>query len=90
MIYTVIILDKAKRDIESLKKSEILAYNKVAKVREELREHPHTGTGKPEYLTHLPNTWSRRITKKHRLVYSIHDGEVKVLVLSAKAHYDDK
>ena len=33
--------------------------------------------------------WSRRITKKHRLVYEIHDMEVVILVLTAYGHYDD-
>ena len=30
------------------------------------------------------------ITNKHRLVYSIKDNEVLVLVLSAKGDYEDK
>ena len=34
--------------------------------------------------------WSRRISKKHRLVYEIHDTEVVVLVLTAYGHYDDR
>ncbi len=34
--------------------------------------------------------WSRRITKKHRLVYEIHDNIVTVLVLTAYGHYEEK
>ena len=34
--------------------------------------------------------WSRHITKRHRLVYEIHDAEVVVLVLTTYGHYDDK
>ena len=34
--------------------------------------------------------WSRRITKKHRLIYEIIDTVVHVDVLSAYGHYDDK
>ena len=34
--------------------------------------------------------WSRRITDKHRMVYTINDMEVVVLVLTAYGHYDDK
>ena len=33
---------------------------------------------------------SRRISRKHRLVYEIHDTEVIVLVLAAYGHYEDK
>lgn len=58
---------------------------------EELRAHPKTGTGKPELLRgERAGQWSRRITKKHRLVYEIHEDQVIVLVLTAYGHYDDK
>ena len=33
---------------------------------------------------------SRAITKKHRLIYEIVNNEVRVDVLSAYGHYDDK
>ena len=92
MIYKVIVLDKAKEDISYLKKSEINAYNKVKTLLIELKDHPRTGTGKPEIMKYgkLKGLWSRRITEKHRLVYSIKDSEIVVLVLSARGHYDDK
>lgn len=54
-------------------------------------QHPRTGTGKPEQLKGEPKgRWSRRITKKHRLVYEIRDTEVIVLVLTAYGHYENK
>jgi toxin YoeB len=58
---------------------------------DELREHPKTGTGKPEQLKHyeIP-TWSRRITDNHRLIYRIEEDRVIVLVLSFWGHYGDK
>lgn len=64
---------------------------KVQILLNELRLHPKTGTGKPEELKHdLAGLYSRRINKKHRLVYSINDQALAVLVLSAWAHYSDK
>lgn len=58
---------------------------------EELREHPRTGSGKPEKLKHeLEGFYSRRIDRKHRMVYEIEDEIVTVVVLSAYSHYDDK
>lgn len=58
---------------------------------EELRLHPKTGTGRPEKLKHnFSGFYSRRINKKHRLVYQIDDEIVTVFVLSAYAHYNDK
>jgi toxin YoeB len=92
MIYKIIVLDEAKKDIDLLKKSESNAYNKVIELFNELKEHPRTGTGKPELLKHgkFKGLWSRRITGKHRLVYSIRENEIVVLVLSAKFHYNEK
>jgi len=57
---------------------------------EELREHPYSGTGKPEQLRGYKNLWSRRIDKKNRLVYSVEEAVVTVYVISAVGHYNDK
>ena len=49
------------------------------------------GTGHPEPLRgDRSGQWSRTITKKHRLIYEVHDTEVYVLVVAAYGHYDDK
>jgi toxin YoeB len=54
-------------------------------------EHPTTGTGQPEKLKHnLAGLYSRRINKKHRLVYSIKEKIVTVLVLNTWSRYGDK
>jgi toxin YoeB len=54
-------------------------------------EHPYTGTGKPKPMKYeFSGCYSRRITKKHRLVYSVDDDKVIVLVLSVSGHYNDK
>lgn len=51
---------------------------------QEQKEHPETGTGKPERLKHFQqNTWSRRIDKKHRLVYLIDGAKIVVIILGA-------
>lgn len=90
-LYKVIVLEDAQIDLKRLLKDEPTAYKKAIKLIAELYEHPRTGTGKPEQLTgNLSGQWSRRITKKHRLIYEIHDMEVVVLVLTAYGHYDDK
>ncbi|MCL4535086.1 MAG: Txe/YoeB family addiction module toxin [Bacteroidetes bacterium] len=47
---------------------------------------PFTGLGKPEPLKYLaPNTWSRRITQEHRLVYLARDDRIDFL--QARYHY---
>jgi toxin YoeB len=36
----------------------------------------------------LSGYWSRRISREHRLVYSIEDKIITVTVISAKGHYE--
>ena len=92
MNYEVQYMPEAINDITFLKRTDIQAYKKVTNLIKELHEHPRLGTGKPELLKHgrFKGLWSRRITSKHRLVYSIKDNEITVLVLAAKGHYDDR
>ena len=92
MSYTLELAKNALDDIEKHKRSgkhKTLA--KIQKLLNELREHPTTGTGKPEKLKNdLAGLYSRRIDKKHRLVYAIREQIVTVYVLSAWSHYGDK
>lgn len=91
MKYQIHYLASAERGLLQLYKSEPKAYQKALKLIAELRDHPRTGTGKPEPLSgDRAGQWSRRITQRHRLVYEIHDTEVVVLVLTAYGHYEDK
>jgi toxin YoeB len=49
-------------------------------------DDPFSGIGKPEPLKYLaPNTWSRRLTQEHRIVYLIK--EQRVEFLQARYHY---
>lgn len=90
-MYKVRFSEKACCDALSLKKEEPKAYVKLGKLILELAEHPTTGTGKPERLKYVNvNVWSRRINKKHRLVYTIDDETVIVDIISAHGHYNDK
>ena len=85
-MYSIIYTEEAKSHLELLRRNEPTAFKKTANLLLELIDHPTTGEaqGDPE------GRWSRRITKKHRLIYEIHDTEVIVLVLAAYGHYDDK
>lgn len=50
-----------------------------------LRE-PLEGLGKPERLRHLgANTWSRRITQEHRLIYVVSDDRIDFV--QCRYHY---
>lgn len=53
---------------------------------EHVMRDPFTGIGKPEPLKYLaPNTWSRRLTQEHRLVYLV--SEARIDFLQARYHY---
>ncbi|BDE80988.1 Txe/YoeB family addiction module toxin [Porphyromonas somerae] len=65
-------------------------FKKIESLLSELEEHPTTGTGKPEQLKGVEGIWSRRIDKKNRLLYTIKEDKILVLVLSAMGHYYDK
>ena len=88
-MYRVDYTDKASDGFVKLRKAEPAYYKKAMKLLGALPQHPTTGTGHPEQLKgfDIP-TWSRRISKKHRLVYEIHDDQIKVLVLSSYGHYE--
>jgi toxin YoeB len=59
---------------------------RILKLVKEIMRDPFTGIGKPEPLKYLnPNTWSRRITEEHRLVYLVRDDRVDFL--QARYHY---
>ena len=91
MTYSVKLHEQAERDLIKLAKNEPKAFLKAQQLIEELSLYPRTGTGRPEQLKgELSGQWSRRITRKHRLIYEICDNEVLVLVLTAYGHYDDK
>ena len=91
MKYKLGLKKKAHDDLIKLSKEDETAYRKALKLISELYEHPRTGTGKPELLKgDLKGRWSRRINRKHRLVYKIDEIEVIVLVISAYGHYSDK
>ncbi len=91
MKYTLVFAPRALADLEKIKKSGNLArLRKLRLILEELMEHPRTGIGNPEQLRHRPNAYSRRLSGKDRIVYSIHDDVVKVNVLQMMGHYDDK
>ena len=91
MLYNLEYTDEARKDMQRLKHDEPKAFQKMTNMLYELMEHPKTGTGHPEPLKgHPEGRWSRRISKKHRLIYRIFDQEVLVLVLSSYGHYDDK
>ena len=54
-------------------------------VDEIIHRDPFTGIGKPEPLKGLSDTWSRRLTQEHRIVYLIRDERIDFV--QARYHY---
>ena len=91
MKYEVLFSLKAIEDLKNLKKSEPKVFQKVVILINELAKHPKTGRGKPTLKKYnLAGLYARKITDKHRLVYSIDEDKIIVQVISARGHYDDK
>ena len=89
-MYVVRLSSDAQADLIRLRRNLPQAFKKASLLLAELEERPRTGTGQVEQLKHFKNeTWSRRITREHRLVYEIHEHEILVLVISAYGHYED-
>lgn len=87
-MYIVDFTEDAKKQLVELNKRAPKAMEKLFRLLSELEEHPRSGTGQAERLKFFDvETWSRRITRVHRLVYEIHDDRVLVIVLSVFGHY---
>lgn len=91
MSYILIFAPRAMDDFNRIKKSGDQArLKKLRTILEELREHPLTGIGNPERLRHRADTYSRRLTGKDRVVYTVYNDIVEVNILQMLGHYDDK
>lgn len=61
---------------------------RVLQLMEAVLRDPFQGIGKPEPLRQVdPDTWSRRITQEHRLVYRVAGQQVHFL--QARYHYEN-
>ena len=90
-MYELVFSEDALKDAAYLRKNEPAAYRKLEFLLLELMIDPRIGTGRIELMKYgLQGHYSRRITRKHRLVYTIMDDVLIVNIVSALGHYDDK
>ncbi len=67
-------------------KTDKAVLEKINYLIRDIQRRPFKGIGKPEPLRHeLTGSWSRRITKEHRLVYSV--GSDEITILQCRYHY---
>ena len=90
--YTIEISSKARKELQLHYESGNLSnIGKIEKIFQELSDTPYEGTGNPERLKYqLAGYWSRRINKKDRIIYTVYEHKVVVLVVSAIGHYGDR
>ena len=63
------------------------ANKKLLTLLVELQEHPLTGTGQVEPLKgNLAGYWSRRISRRHRLIYRVEEVCIQVIVVNTYDH----
>ena len=90
-LYGVNFTPESLKQLSRLEESEPSSFEKANRLIEDLKQHPGIGgLGHPKALNKLEGCWSRRITKKHRLVYQIDDEKSIVVILRVYGHYDDK
>lgn len=83
---------KADKVVAKWKKSNPILFKKLRKVLKDIMLHPRTGIGHPEPLVGGRDViYSRHISAHNRIIYSIHDIEVYVVVIELEGHhYGDK
>jgi len=73
---------------EKLRREDKRLHRSLCRIlKEMLRDDPAMGSGKPEPLKHtLSGLWSRRISRKDRLIYKYDDQYVYIFAIGG--HYD--
>ena len=85
----IIFTKKAEEHILFFQKTDKKILKRINDLIENILETPYEGIRKPEELKHkYKDCYSRRINKKHRLIYKIDNDDL--IILSCKGHYDDK
>lgn len=76
-------------EYEELRQKDKVLHKNLCKILQELqRNDPTKGLGKPEALKHnLSGFWSRRLSKKDRVIYKFTDTNIHIFALGG--HYDD-
>lgn len=82
----IIFTDEAWADYLYWQKHDKKILLKINALIKETSRTPFDGMGSPEPLRHgLKGFWSRRITLEHRLVYRIHEDQIRIV--QCRFHY---
>ena len=83
--YRIVIIKSAQKDKNKIKSVPALKRN-VEKLLEILKKNPYQNPPSYEKLIGLPNMYSRRINRQHRLVYQVFEEEKTVKIISMWTH----
>lgn len=87
MSYKIVYTKDSVKDLDKIRESKLK--NKVAELTNILRSNPYQIPPKYEkFVGDLSGAYSRRINKKHRLVYQVYENEKIVKILSVWSHYE--
>jgi len=82
-----IFVDESWEDYLYWQKTDKKMLKKINLLIKDISRNPYEGIGKPEALKHkYRGFWSRRINAEHRLIYQIHEEEIRIL--KCRFHYD--
>lgn len=82
----VVIADAFRDDLRYWAENDRKLLLRLLDLMEAILRDPFTGIGKPEPLKYeISGAWSRRLDKKHRIVYKVHDNRIEFL--QARYHY---
>ncbi|MGC3979048.1 MAG: Txe/YoeB family addiction module toxin [Paludibacteraceae bacterium] len=91
MSYNIVQTKTAVKDASKLKSASKGLKERLILILKELSLHPYEGIGNPEQLKYsLSNYWSRELTKKDRIVYSVDESSNTVTIYQYLGHYLDK
>jgi toxin YoeB len=78
--------EKGREDYLYWQKSDKAILGRVNELLADMKRNPFEGIGKPEPPKWgMAGYWSRRITKKHRIVYKVAGG--LIVIYSCRGHY---
>ena len=76
----IIFSQAANYDLEYFAKKDKRVLIRIRDLLRNIENSPYQGIGKPEPLRYkLSGYWSRRINKKHRLVYKVENNSIKIM-----------
>lgn len=82
----VLFAAQAWEDYQYRQNHDMKILRKINQLIKDIGRNPYSGLGSPEALKYnLSGYWSRRISLEHRLVYRVHEHQIRIL--QCRYHY---